>query len=87
MGDKKFLARTAPLKVPAGGHPIVRRVFEEMNRQRKTLREVAELSGVSADSIAHWRISNNPRLDLAEAVLNVLGLRVGILPLEEGQKK
>jgi hypothetical protein len=68
------------LSVPTRGLPTVRFVFEEMNRQRRTITEVAERAGISVHAIRNWRYCRNPQLLGLEAVLNVLGFDLVPVP-------
>lgn len=66
--------------VPAHAHPLVRTLIEELNQQNRLLGEVARRAGVRASTVSTWRYNRLPRLDLLEALLNVLGLELVILP-------
>lgn len=70
--------RFYPYKVPAKGHPFVRRLFEELNRQQVSIRDLSEKSGVAVVSIRQWRTAFSPRLTNIEACLRVLGLNLKI---------
>ena len=64
------------------GHPAVRFVFEEMNRQRCGFADMRDRSGVCKETIRSWRTRNGAQVQNVEACLNVLGytLTVGRLP-------
>ena len=54
-------------------NPIVRFIAEQAFKQRMTMFDLGERAGMSKDTIRHWRHKSTPRVDHAEAVLNVLG--------------
>jgi hypothetical protein len=72
---KRHLMHQA-IKVPEGGHPFVRLIFEEVNRHKISIQDLADRSGVSADGIRKWRSQRGCRLALVEAVLNSLGYEI-----------
>lgn len=72
-----------PVDVPETGvHPLVRRVFEEMNEQRVSTIDLAVAAGLSSSGIKQWRYRRAPRLDHVEACLNVLGWKLQLHPIE-----
>lgn len=62
------------LVVPIHAHPLVRRLFEEMNRQMTTVSEVADRAGLRRGTISDWRYRRSPNVADLEAALNVLDL-------------
>lgn len=64
------------LDIPKHAHPLVRRLFEEANRQQTTLTEISERAGLRRGTMGQWGRKHNPRIDQLEAALNVLGLRL-----------
>jgi len=73
-----------PVDVPESGvHPLVRRVFEEMNHQKMSTLELAVTAGLSASGIKQWRYRRSPRLDHIEACLNVLGYEIRLHEIEK----
>lgn len=64
------------LKLPDKAHPMVRRLFEEMNRQQVGMLDLAERSGVNANTLKDWRTRTTPTIDNLEACLGVLGLEL-----------
>jgi hypothetical protein len=66
------------LPIPPHAHPLVRRLFEEMNRQRTTITEVAERAGFRRETISEWRYSYQPRIADLDAAYNVLGLELSV---------
>lgn len=73
-------------RLSTGGraHPLVRQLFEEMNRQRATLAEVADRVGIERGSLSSWRWVVVPQLDNFVAAANALGLEVILQPAEKG---
>lgn len=70
------------LKVPEGCHPLVRRLFEEMNRQQIGLLDLAERSGVNKNTLCGWKKRSVPNLINIDSCYNVLGLRLTTAHLE-----
>lgn len=65
-------------------HPFVKFLSKEMARQRATLTDVAERSGVSLKTIGQWRCGGRtPKLRDIEAVVNVLGYQLKLVPMKE----
>lgn len=64
------------LSVPARAHPLVRRLFVEMNHHQICLTDVAERSGVNLKTIKAWRTQRNPNIVSLEACFGVLGLEL-----------
>jgi hypothetical protein len=61
-------------------HPLVKELFKEMNRQKVTLRDTGEESGIAWNTISEWRYRSNPTLVAFVAVANALGLEVVVRP-------
>ena len=68
---------------PETAHPLVRRLFDEMNREGVLLHELAELSGVQVQTISKWRYSVVPHLVGLIACLNALGCDLGVVRMRE----
>lgn len=64
-------------------HPLVRRLFAEMNEQQCSQQTLSERSGINKNTFRSWRTKAVPRLDDLEACLNVLGLELTIQPTKE----
>lgn len=69
------------VKLPTNAHPVVHTLFTEMNGQMTTMAEVAERSGVNAHTIRGWRGRWVPTVANLDACLNVLGLRLAVVPI------
>jgi transcriptional regulator with XRE-family HTH domain len=57
---------------------LVRRLFEEMNREQLGVLDLAERSGVNKNTLKDWRTRTVPQVDNLEACLGVLGLRLTV---------
>ena len=64
------------LPIPTKGHPLVRLLYEEMNRQKILISEVAERAGCSRETIGEWGWRKEPRLSVLIACFNVLGMEL-----------
>ncbi len=62
------------LSVPERAHPLVRRLFEEMNLQQIGMLDLADRSGVNKNTIKDWKDRSIPHVHNLAACLNVLGL-------------
>lgn len=71
------------LSVPARAHPLVRRMFEEMNHQQIGMLDLAERSGVNKNTIRDWKNRSVPNVHNLAACLNVLGLELTLKHLRE----
>ena len=58
------------------GNKIVQFICKEAFRQQMTMHDLGQRSGLSKDTIRHWRYKSTPNLNDAEAVLNVLGFEL-----------
>lgn len=68
--------RNTDLKLPAHTHPVVRRLFEEMNRQQIGICDMAERAGVNKNTLCDWKHRNNPRIADLDACFHVLGRKL-----------
>jgi len=60
------------LTIPPHAHPLVRRLFEELNAQQTTIEELAGRTNIGVDTIRFWASRHIPRLDLFVAALNAI---------------
>lgn len=67
-----------PISIPPATHPIVRRLFVEMNAQRIGVLDMSERSGINKNTFKDWRTRTVPTLDNIDACLNVLGLELAV---------
>lgn len=70
--------RFVKVAIPEKGHPVVKRLFTEMNLQQIGLLDMAERSGVNKNTFRHWRTKSEPRVSDIDACLHVLGLRLTV---------
>ncbi|MGI9490877.1 MAG: hypothetical protein ACR2QF_00470, partial [Geminicoccaceae bacterium] len=63
------------MTIPKHAHPMVRRLYIEMNAQRANPRDVEEQAGLGRLTINQWRTCRSPDIHCLTAALNVLGLR------------
>lgn len=75
------------LSTPDRAHPLVRRLVEEMNKQRIGVLDMAERSGVNKNTFKEWRTRTVPTIDNIEACFTVLGYRLTIARDDEGRNK
>ena len=59
--------------IPEHAHPLVRRLFEEMNEQRVGIIDLCDRAGVSRHTLKGWRKSHAPEIHNLEACYGVLG--------------
>ena len=71
------------LTVPAHAHPLVRRLFEEMNHQQIGATDLAERAGLAVNTFKGWRTRHCPRVTELEACYNVLGLTLRPMQMRE----
>lgn len=68
------MRRFGRLSIPPHAHPLVRRLWMEMNRNRITVKDVAERAGIGQKTMNEWRKRRNPSVANLVACFNVLGL-------------
>lgn len=70
------MRRFRRLTPPAHAHPLVRRLFEEMNHQQIGVMDLCERAGLACSTMKGWRTRHCPRIVELEACYNVLGLEL-----------
>lgn len=70
-------------RVPQRGHPLIRFMVEEINRQRKTYCQISAQAGVFEHFAHRWTHGSDPQLSKFEAVLNTLGYRLTVEKIDE----
>lgn len=68
----------ARMACPPSAHPLVRRLYEEMRRQKMGVTDLAERTGVHRKTICRWRRDRSPNLVNVEACLNAFGLELAV---------
>lgn len=82
MVDRQSRSRfRGRMSIPKHVHPVVAKLFREMNQQRTTLGEVAERSGLSVTCLSDWRYRKMPTVANLDAAFNALGLTLTVRPL------
>lgn len=64
------------LSIPIHAHPLVRHMFEEMNRQQIGLLDLADRSGVNKNTIKDWKYRSIPQIHNIAACFTVLGMEI-----------
>lgn len=72
------MRRFRRLTIPPHAHPLVRKLFEEMNREQIGVLDMAERSGVSKNTLKDWRTRTVPTVDNLDACYNVLGKQLRV---------
>lgn len=73
------------LPIPPNAHPLVREMFELMNKHKIMITRIAEASGVGRAAISDWRYRTKPHLESFEAALGVMGYKLKIEPIEDDE--
>lgn len=74
--DKRWRGRHT---IPLQAHPLIRRFFRLVNKERATFLEIAARVGCHRDTFKDWRSRSTPNLATFEAALNALGYRLEIV--------
>jgi hypothetical protein len=72
------MRRFRPLGIPNKAHPLVRRMFAEMNHQRIGVLDMSDRSGINKNTLQDWRTRTVPTVDNLEACFTVLGCELTI---------
>ena len=82
------LKRFRRVRVPESGHPLVKFLFEEMNRQRIGIVDMAKKAGLDRCSFQRWQ-SGTVSMTIAnlDACLNVLGFRIDAFNTETSLRR
>lgn len=64
------------LTIPEKAHPLIRRLFVEMNKNRIGLIDVSKRAGISCNTIKAWRTQRTPNIADLAACYGVLGLEL-----------
>lgn len=68
----------------SAAHPVIRRIFDEINEQRISYSVLADRVGLSRQTIESWRRAEvSPSLWLVENVLNAFGLQLSVTYMKE----
>lgn len=66
------------LIVPENVHPLVRRLFEEMNYQQIGILDMADRSGINKNTINDWKKRSVPNVANLSACYAVLGMELSL---------
>lgn len=66
------------LSIPSNTHPLVTRLFQEMNRNQIGILDMSERSGVNKNTICGWKRRSIPNLDNIDACFVALGMKLTI---------
>ena len=70
---REWSSRRPTIKQITNGNPVVRFLFEEMERQQIHEACMSERAGFHRDTLRKWRNTHQPRITDIEACLNLLG--------------
>lgn len=87
MSEVMVRQRTRPHTIPPRAVPLVRRLFEEMNRADMSCDRLVEEAGICRETLIRWRKGTPPKLADIEACLNVFGLTLRPVPFGEGGER
>lgn len=69
--------QTCPIAPRA--HPLARRFFEIVERQRASLTDVSDRSGLGLATLVKWKYRHAPTVTALEAALNVVGYELRVV--------
>lgn len=72
------MRRFRPMSIPQHTHPLVRKLFEEMNRQQIGPIDMSDRSGINKNTFKDWRTRTAPTIDNLDACFNVLGFELSV---------
>lgn len=64
--------------VPSNVHPLVRKLFEDMNREQIGILDMSERSGVNKNTINDWKKRSVPNIANLDACFSVLGRKLHV---------
>lgn len=71
------------LAIPKHANPLVRQLFQLMNKKKTMIKDIAKTSGIHRGAISDWRYRRTPNLANFEAALGAIGYRLTIQKLDE----
>ena len=75
--------RNAPrVSVPDRAHPVVKKLFQEMQDQQISVLDMADKSGINKNTLKDWRTRTTPRIADIEACFGVLGMKLIVVTEE-----
>lgn len=70
-------------KVSGAAHPVVKRLFTEMEKHQIGGADMADRAGVCRETLTAWKNRNSPSVANLEACLNVVGLTLTVKALPD----
>ena len=73
-----------PKAVPAQAHHLVQAIFEEMNVQKLTYKDLSERCGMNVKVFERWRKNTEPQLHMLDIVYKALNLKMRVERINNG---
>lgn len=73
-----MMRRFKRVGLPKRSHPVIHRLFEEMNAQQIGVLDMSDRTGIGQSTMKNWRDKYSPSVGNVEACLNVLGLTLTV---------
>lgn len=70
--------------VPQNVHPLVKKLFEQMNQEQIGVLDMSERSGVNKNTINDWKKRSVPNIANLDACFMVLGKKLHVNSTEPG---
>ncbi len=70
------LRNSIPRIIPEKAHPLVQKLFREMNRQGVRYVDIENRAGVSVNTLRKWRRGQSPQLQNLVACLDVVNRKL-----------
>lgn len=65
-----------PAPIPQHVHPLIRQLFEEMNRQQVSMARMGDVTGIDRATIKNWKHRHEPKVSNLDACLSALGYKL-----------
>lgn len=72
------MRRFRHMPIPQRAHPLVRRLYAEMNHQQIGVTDMAERTGIARNAINDWKDRSNPQVQNLDACFAALGLQLTV---------
>lgn len=80
------MGKRGPIGTSRSAIPVVREMFETIDDQRVSTRGLTKRAGIAHGQLCRWRQGLcAPNVVTIDSVLNVLGYRLAIVPLEPAE--
>ncbi len=77
------MRRFRRMPIPQRAHPLVRRLYAEMNRQQIGVTDMAERTGIARNAINDWKDRSNPQVQNLDACFAALGLQLTVKAVKD----